>query len=468
MEDKQLKDTSNVSDQELQFLKEDREKVFIQIRQQTEGAPHKNRKNFIFVNKVVPVGASFLVVALCLFLFLPSFFPGNGATDLNSMNANKDNNASSASSLAAEEAEFFTTLITIKSKEMDNRIYLNLLLTYNKHKKIMNVVSFPSNTYVPIAKNNDGSTLNDKLLFAYQFGGAENVKTAVSKLLDLPIDYYAVIDLETISTLIDSINGIEFELQEDVRIRAITQVAFEFEKGRHHFNGEEVVALLMEATEGHSLDEENLVNLMHAVVIKTEDEVSQSQLKNLFSQIEANVSLESLLENLPKINAIKPISLIDGIISDTIIISNTEAKQIYKFEQDFLNSVIEELTTFNHSKKSFREEYSQKLNETKKEAEKLEVTDSSTYALKKVENERWELWDKLLNEIYGVLEEQLSQEEMDQLRAEQRNWLKYRDDSALEASQKYKGGTQEQLEYVAVLANLTEQRCYELVENYMK
>ena len=98
----------------------------------------------------------------------------------------------------------------------------------------------------------------------------------------------------------------------------------------------------------------------------------------------------------------------------------------------------------------------------------MEATDSSNYALKKVENERWELWDKLLNEIYGVLEEQLSQEEMDQLRAEQRNWLKYRDDSALEASQKYKGGTQEQLEYVAVLANLTEQRCYELVENYMK
>lgn len=117
---------------------------------------------------------------------------------------------------------------------------------------------------------------------------------------------------------------------------------------------------------------------------------------------------------------------------------------------------------------SLKEKYLQQLDDTKKEAEELEPIDSSTYALKKVENDRWELWDELLNEIYGVLKEQLSAEEMDQLREEQRNWIKFRDDSALEASHKFKGGTQEHLEYVAVLANLTEERCYELVANYMK
>lgn len=117
---------------------------------------------------------------------------------------------------------------------------------------------------------------------------------------------------------------------------------------------------------------------------------------------------------------------------------------------------------------SLQEEYLKKINYTKKEAEELVATDTSTYALKKVENDRWDIWDELLNEIYGVLKEQLSHKEMDQLREEQRNWIRYRDDCALEASLKYKGGTQEHLEYVAVLANLTEERCYELVSNYMK
>ncbi|WP_010194785.1 lysozyme inhibitor LprI family protein [Bacillus sp. m3-13] len=123
---------------------------------------------------------------------------------------------------------------------------------------------------------------------------------------------------------------------------------------------------------------------------------------------------------------------------------------------------VEEATT------SLKEKYLQQLDDTKKEAEELEATDSSTYAFKKVENDRWELWDELLNEIYGVLEEQLSAEEMSQLREEQRNWIKFRDDSALEASHKFKGGTQEHLEYVAVLANHTEERCYELVKEFMK
>ncbi|MGD6842449.1 lysozyme inhibitor LprI family protein [Bacillus infantis] len=87
--------------------------------------------------------------------------------------------------------------------------------------------------------------------------------------------------------------------------------------------------------------------------------------------------------------------------------------------------------------------------------------------MKKVENDRWEIWDDRLNEIYGVLQEQLPAEEMESLREEQRDWLKERDARALEASLKYEGGTQEHLEYVAVLANLTEERCYELVETYM-
>jgi len=124
--------------------------------------------------------------------------------------------------------------------------------------------------------------------------------------------------------------------------------------------------------------------------------------------------------------------------------------------------------SINNTEASLKEEYLQKLNDTKEETEELETSDSSTYALKKVENDRWDIWDELLNEIYKVIKEKLPPEEMNQLREEQQNWIKYRDDSALEASLKYKGGTQEHLEYVAVLANLTEERCYELVEEYMK
>lgn len=58
-----------------------------------------------------------------------------------------ESNKSVANKPVAEEAGFLTTLITVKSKEMENRIYLNLLLTYSKDKKMLKVLSIPYNTY---------------------------------------------------------------------------------------------------------------------------------------------------------------------------------------------------------------------------------------------------------------------------------------------------------------------------------
>ncbi|MFC4403856.1 lysozyme inhibitor LprI family protein [Gracilibacillus xinjiangensis] len=119
---------------------------------------------------------------------------------------------------------------------------------------------------------------------------------------------------------------------------------------------------------------------------------------------------------------------------------------------------------------SLKEVYLQKLNETKTEMDKLRDNpeDSSTYALKNVESERFDVWDEMLNEVYGILEEQLPANMMGQLRQEQRDWIENRDNTAKEASIKYAGGTMEQLEYVAVMNHLTEERTFELVREYMK
>lgn len=347
MKDKRVRDKFyNTLEQELRFTKEDRNQVFEQIHK-LEKNNAKKKSLFSTSKKFVPLTASLLVVSLCVFLFIPSILPENFTKEYSSSNFNKGSNSGDPSGSVVEEAEFSTTLITVKSREMDNRIYLNLLLTFNKDKKMMNVASLPHGTYAPVAEKDDGTTLYDNLLFAYRYGGAENVRTTVSKLLDFPIDYYAVIDLETISTLIDSTNGLDYDLQEDIRIRAITRAALNFEKGTHRFNGEEVVALMMAATEGDSLDEEDLLKLMNDVMNKTEEEIPLTQLKELFSQIEANASLDNLLDNHIEINSTKSVSISDGMIADAIIVSSTEGKHFYRFEKDFLNSVLEELTTFN-------------------------------------------------------------------------------------------------------------------------
>jgi len=126
----------------------------------------------------------------------------------------------------------------------------------------------------------------------------------------------------------------------------------------------------------------------------------------------------------------------------------------------------EEAST-NEPSMSLKDQYIKKLNDTKKETDAMKPEDTSTYALKNVEGYKYDVWDELLNEDYGILKKQLSAEDMEHLRAEQLDWITYRDNTAKDASLKYKGGTMEHAEYVAVLAKLTEERCFELVEEYM-
>ncbi|MGE7977497.1 LCP family protein [Psychrobacillus sp. NPDC093200] len=332
MADKRLRDRFyNASDQELRFTKEDRNEVFEQIHKR-EKNHHEQKKFHVSSKKIVPFTVSLLLLGLSMFLFLPSILSGN---------FNKESNSSNASESVFQEDELLTTLFTVKDDNL--RIPLNLLLTYSKDKKTMKVLSIPRDTYAPIVDKNDGTTSYDKLTLAYAYGsgGAENVRTTVSKLFDLPIDYYAVMDLETLSTLIDSVNGIEYYLEEDIQVRAISRVSFEFEKGTNRLNGEEVVALMMAATVG-KLGEENQLNLMNAVINQTLNVLPQTQLKQFATKIEGNIPIEQLLENKMESDLIQSVSLIDGM-KDVMI---DEAYYI-KFEKDFLNSISKELTTFN-------------------------------------------------------------------------------------------------------------------------
>ncbi|MEC1895142.1 lysozyme inhibitor LprI family protein [Cytobacillus firmus] len=121
----------------------------------------------------------------------------------------------------------------------------------------------------------------------------------------------------------------------------------------------------------------------------------------------------------------------------------------------------------NESHESSKDEYLKKLNKME-EADRNSEAKTTTAEMVEQEEERYRTWDDELNKINGVLEEQLKNDQMDQLREEQRKWIQQRDETAKNSSLKYKGGSMEQLEYVAALASLTRERCYSLVAKYMK
>lgn len=78
-------------------------------------------------------------------------------------------------------------------------------------------------------------------------------------------------------------------------------------------------------------------------------------------------------------------------------------------------------------------------------------------------------WDKELNEIYGLLKQQLSSDEMKRLSNEETLWITQKENRAKKSQESQGVGSQlGNVGYQASLARSTQSRCYELVYRYMK
>lgn len=120
--------------------------------------------------------------------------------------------------------------------------------------------------------------------------------------------------------------------------------------------------------------------------------------------------------------------------------------------------------------KGTRDEYIKKLDMIEEGLDNLNYLYEGgiTANLIEAEGEALRRWDAMLNEIYKLLKVQLPKSEMDDLTKKQINWIKYRDITAKNESDAFQGGTMGEVQYNSTLARLTKERCYELVNMYMK
>lgn len=192
----------------------------------------------------------------------------------------------------------------------------------------------------------------------------------------------------------------------------------------------------------------NTLLLSSCVKIKIEDDDSGSQ-RTSSSQGQNNDKDESISNSKDSGNK--------NIESDTSSISDINNKDSAKSD--------------NQAKISYstREQYLNKLNEIQSGMSDLDYLRSGSNAeMKKAAGEEYRRWDNILNEIYSVLKGQLSHTEMEKLEKEELQWIKYKEDEADRCASAFKGGTAEGLVYTSKLAELTKDRCYYLVNNYME
>lgn len=104
------------------------------------------------------------------------------------------------------------------------------LFTINPKTKKITMTSIPRDTLVRV-NTKEGPTYV-KINAAYSIGGPKQTVKQVSELLDVPIDYYAVINMGVLKKVVNTVGGVEVD-----NPFAFTYEGHHFKKGKQHLNG---------------------------------------------------------------------------------------------------------------------------------------------------------------------------------------------------------------------------------------
>ncbi|MBO1206164.1 LCP family protein [Staphylococcus nepalensis] len=169
-----------------------------------------------------------------------------------------------------------------------------VLLSINPKDKKTEMISVPRDTHAEIV----GKDTEEKINHAYAYGGPDMAVKSVEKLMDVPIDHYAAINMDGVSTLIDEVNGVDVVSNATFNVRDYT-----FEKGKkYHMDGKEALAFMRSRKEaGAGGDEGRQARqqlVIEAVAKKSMNPSSIPKINSIFNAVEDNVKTDLSLTDL--------------------------------------------------------------------------------------------------------------------------------------------------------------------------
>ncbi|WP_017723007.1 LCP family protein [Staphylococcus xylosus] len=174
-----------------------------------------------------------------------------------------------------------------------------VLLSINPKDKKTEMISVPRDTHAKIV----GKGIEEKINHAYAYGGPDMAVKSVEKLMNVPIDHYAAINMDGVSTLIDEVNGVDVVSNADFKVRNYT-----FSKGqKYHMDGKEALAFMRSRKEaGAGGDEGRQARqqlVIEAVAKKSMNPSSIPKINSIFDAVENNVKTDLSLTELNSIRS---------------------------------------------------------------------------------------------------------------------------------------------------------------------
>lgn len=157
-----------------------------------------------------------------------------------------------------------------------------ILATLNPSKNYTTIMSIPRDTKAEIV----GHGTVEKINHAYAYGGPKMAIDSLENLFNMPIDYYATVDMDDFVFIIDNIGGIEVTSP-----HTFTFAEYNFVAGKkYHMNGKDALAFSRSRKEAGALGDEGRQIRQQVIVKAVADKMLSIESVPRFNQVLKTIS----------------------------------------------------------------------------------------------------------------------------------------------------------------------------------
>ncbi|ASE35760.1 LCP family protein [Staphylococcus pettenkoferi] len=163
-----------------------------------------------------------------------------------------------------------------------------ILSTFNQDKKQIRLLSIPRDTISYIPKVG----YYDKITHAHAYGGPTASMDAVEATMNVPVDYYARVNMDAFVDAVDELGGIEYDVPYNINeVNKNDDGRTKIKKGRHKLNGEEALAVARTRHKDSDLKRgQRQMELLQLLFAKAQKVDSLNKLDNVIKIVGKNSS----------------------------------------------------------------------------------------------------------------------------------------------------------------------------------
>ena len=174
-----------------------------------------------------------------------------------------------------------------------------MILSINPSKQKTDIVSIPRDTKADIV----GRGTTEKINHAYAYGGANMAVKSLEKLMNVPIDHYATIDMDGLHDMIDALGGVDVVSNDTFTINGTHFVHGE----KTHLDGDKAMNFIRSRKEegagGDFGRQERQQIILQAMANKMVSKSSVTHFNSLLSEIQKNVKTDLSLSEMNQIRS---------------------------------------------------------------------------------------------------------------------------------------------------------------------